>query len=172
MFRRGRSSALQISHIPSMKWLEFYLAWKKRFLYLSGKSFMQPQQDDPCLSYTPERLQTLAQWWKSRAKPRVNTVGPKLLQNKEQKLYSHHENMPSFSLYTLPCYISYTGLLSSFLLFIYLLFKKAILQTGFVLLSCSYVKLLHNLKHSSKNDWTGWRKHGSKFHVQTSLSPS
>lgn len=57
-----------------------------------------------------------------------NTIAPKPLQNKEQKLYSHHEKVPYFSLYIVLCYTSYTGLLSSFQLSIYLLFKQQYLR--------------------------------------------
>lgn len=53
-----------------------------------------------------------------------NTIAPKPLENKEQKLYSHHEKVPYFSLYIVLCYTSYTALLSSFQLSIYLLFKQ------------------------------------------------
>lgn len=35
--------------------------------------------------------------------------------------------------------------------------------------SCSYITLLHNVRHSSKNHWSGWRKHSRKFGVADTI---
>lgn len=133
-----------------------YLASVKRSLcqiLLGNLSCSHDKKDLVCRG-TLERLQTLLQWWKPRARPRINTVAHHH-QNREQRLYRHHENIPSFSLYVVLYYTSYTRLLSSFLPLIFLLFKEQYFRTVFALFCCSCITFLHNLKHSSKNDQSG-----------------